>query len=63
MAELQLKIDSVEANYEPQPEPQPQPQPKGVLDTEEEDVALEAQKRSAPEKLSVEEEDIVVLLR
>ena len=59
MAELQLKIKSVEANYEPEPEPQP----KGVLDTEEEDVALEAQKRSAPEKLSVEEEDIVVLLR
>ena len=61
MAELQFKIHSVEANYEPEPEPQPQP--KGVLDTEEEDVALEAQKRSAPEKLSVEEEDIVVLLR
>ena len=59
MAELQFKIHSVEANYEPEPEPQP----KGVLDTEEEDVALEAQKRSAPEKLSVEEEDIVVLLR
>merc|ERR1712150_216985 len=58
MAGLQLKIHSVEANYEPEPEPQP----KGVLDTEEEDVALEAQKTSAPEKLSVEEEDIVVLL-